>query len=184
MSVAASTATKRTTSAAELTQQQGVPKKPRTGDPLLGRHQATLSSEAVDVNPVTLQPELSTTSQAQMLQTPTKPLKGRRRFVADLEELRSTGFTLHNHRVNSTWNCVWPLGRTDLYVSTGLRSGDDEGSVEFAILKANQHLVTVNLLASGKQDPTHSKIVPIYNRRFGSRYLGLPRESPILCLCS
>lgn len=43
-------------------------------------------------------------------------------------------------------------GRVDLCVSAELRPGDEEGSVEFAILKADQHLVTVNLLVSGKRD--------------------------------
>ncbi|KAF9788386.1 hypothetical protein BJ322DRAFT_1002310 [Thelephora terrestris] len=69
-----------------------------------------------------------------MPQTSAKPLRGRRRFMADLEELKSTGFSLHNHRLNR------------------LRSGDDEGSVEFVILRANHHLVTINLLASDTSD--------------------------------
>lgn len=47
------------------------------------------------------------------------------------------------------------FGHIDLRVSTELRPGDEEGSVEFAILKADQHLVTVNLLASGKRDRGH-----------------------------
>lgn len=109
MLVVTGPATKRTSSAAELVQQEGVPKKPRTGDPPLDRdgHQATLLSEAVGVNPAILQPELSTASQAQMLQSVAKPLKGRRRFMADLEELKSAGFSLHNHRLHSTCDCVW-----------------------------------------------------------------------------
>ena len=45
----------------------------------------------------------------------------------------------------------------DLRVSAELRPGDEEGSVEFAILKADQHLVTVNLLASGERDRIHSQ---------------------------
>lgn len=98
--------TKRTSSTAELIQQEGVPKKPRTGDPPLDRHQATLLSEVVGVNPTTLQPELSTASQAQMPQTAVKPPKGRRRFMVDLEELKSAGFSLHNHRLHSTWSSV------------------------------------------------------------------------------
>lgn len=43
------------------------------------------------------------------------------------------------------------FGYIGLRVSTELRPGDEEGSVEFAILKADQHLVTVNLLVSGKR---------------------------------
>lgn len=101
--------TKRTSSAAELASREGVSKKPRGSDHPLDRHQATLPSEAVDVNPTTLQPEPPTTSQVQMPQSATKPLKGRRKFMADLEELKSTGFSLHGRRVNSTWNCVVSL---------------------------------------------------------------------------
>ena len=109
MFVAPSASTKRTSSAAELTSHEGIPKKPRGGDPPLERHQATLSSEAVDVNPTTPQPEPSTMSRTQTPQATTKPLRGRRRFMADLEELKSTAFSLHGHRVSSTWNCVIPL---------------------------------------------------------------------------
>lgn len=108
MLVVASAAAKRTSSTAELIQQEGVPKKPRTGDPPLGRYQATLLSEAVDVNPTIPQPELPTTSEAQMPQTVAKPPRGRRRFMADFEELKSTGFSLHNHRLHSMWNYMWP----------------------------------------------------------------------------
>jgi hypothetical protein len=104
MLVATGTPTKRTISAAELISQDAVTsKKPRSGDLPLERHQATLLSEAVDVNSTILQPEPPATSQAQMAQTTAKPIKGRRKFMADLEELKSTGFSLHNHRVNSTW---------------------------------------------------------------------------------
>jgi hypothetical protein len=106
MLVVTSPATKRTYSSAELIQEQGVPKKPRTGDPPLDIDQATLSSEAVVVNPDILQPELSTTSQAQMPQSPVKPPRGRRRFMADLEDLKSAGFSLHSHRLHSTWDCA------------------------------------------------------------------------------
>ena len=157
MLVVASAATKRTSSTAELIQQEGVPKKPRTDDPPLDRHQATLLSEAVEVNPDVLQPELSTTAQARMPQTGTKPPKGRRRFMADLEELKSAGFSLHNHRLHSTWNLCGLFGYICLCVSAGLRPGDEEGSIEFAILKANHHLVTINLLASGTRDPSPSQ---------------------------
>jgi len=104
MPVAIGTPTKRSISAAELIPQESVAsKKPRGGDPPLERHQATLLPEAVDVNSTTLQPEPPATSQVQMAQTAAKPIKGRRRFMADLEELKSAGFSLHNHRVNSTW---------------------------------------------------------------------------------
>ena len=44
----------------------------------------------------------------------------------------------------------------NLHVPAELRPGDEEGSVELAILKADQHLVTVNLLASGERDRVHS----------------------------
>ena len=110
MHVATSTPTKRTISAAELIPQEGVTsKKPRSGDLPLERHQATLLPEAVDASFIALQPEPPATSQAQMAQTAAKPAKGRRRFVADLEELKSTGFSLHNHRVNSTWKWLVSL---------------------------------------------------------------------------
>ena len=36
--------------------------------------------------------------------------------MADLEELKSTRFSLHGHRVNSTWNCMVSLD-TSTYVS-------------------------------------------------------------------
>jgi len=102
MPVATGIPTKRSISAAELISQEGVAsKKPRSGDLPLERHQATLP-EAVDVNSTALQPEPPATSQAQMAQTAAKPIKGRRRFMADLEELKLAGFSLHNHRVNST----------------------------------------------------------------------------------
>lgn len=104
MLVATSTPNKRTSSAAELTSHEGVPKKPRGSDFPLERHQATLLSGAVDANPTIPQPEPPTMSRTQTLQTATKPLKGRRRFMADLEELKSIGFSLHSHRVNSTYN--------------------------------------------------------------------------------
>jgi len=38
----------------------------------------------------------------------------------------------------------------NLHIPVELRPGDEEGSVELSILKADQHLVTVNLLASGE----------------------------------
>lgn len=114
MPVAAGALTKRTLSAAELTSQEGItPKKSRNSDPPLDRHPATLLSGAVDVNLTILQPEPPTTSQAQMLQIASKPPKGRRRFMADLEELKSTGFSLHGHRLNSMWK--WMVY---LYTST------------------------------------------------------------------
>ena len=104
MHVATGAPVKRTISAAELISQEGViSKKLRSGDLPLERHQATLLPEAVDVNFTVPQPEPPATTQAQMAQTAAKPPKGRRRFMADLEELKSTGFSLHNHRVNSTW---------------------------------------------------------------------------------
>jgi hypothetical protein len=40
----------------------------------------------------------------------------------------------------------------DPRISAELRSGDEEGSVELSILRADQHLVTVNLLASGERN--------------------------------
>ena len=101
MLVVASPTTKRTSSAAELVQEEGVPKKPRTGDPPLDGDQATLLSEPIDVNPAFLRQELPTTSQAQMPQTTSKPPKGRRRFMADLEELKSAELSLHNHCLHS-----------------------------------------------------------------------------------
>ena len=95
---------KRTSSAAELTSQGGfATKKPRSGDLPLERHQATLLSEAVDTNLAAPQPEPPAPSQAQMLQIAAKPPRGRRRFIADLEELKSAGYSLQNYRVNSTW---------------------------------------------------------------------------------
>ena len=102
MPAAASALTKRTSSAAELTSHGGVSKKSRGGDPPLECYQATIPSEAVNVNPAILQPEPQTTSQTQMPPTATKPLRGRRRFMADLEELKSTKLSIHGHRVNST----------------------------------------------------------------------------------
>jgi len=101
MSAATSAPTKRTSSAAELTSHGRVSKKSRGGDPPLESYQATILPEAVDVNPAILQPEPQTTSQTQMPPTATKPLRGRRRFMADLEELKATKLSLHGHRVNS-----------------------------------------------------------------------------------
>ena len=102
MSAAASAPTKRTSSAAELTSHGGVSKKSRGGDSPLERYQATILSEAVNANPAILQPEPQTASQTQMSPTATKPLRGRRKFMADLEELKSTKLSLHGHQVNST----------------------------------------------------------------------------------
>ena len=118
MLVATGASTKRKSSAAELTSQEVVTtKKPRSGDLPPERHQATLLSEAVDVSLTILQPEPQTTSQAQMPQSDAKPPKGRRRFMADLGELKSSKFSLHNHRINSTWNWLVSL-YTSTYVSS------------------------------------------------------------------
>lgn len=71
---------------------------------------------------------------------------------------------------------------TDLRMSAELRPGDEEGSVELSILRADQHLVTLNLLASGERNcvplPTRSPSLICF------RHLGLPREPPILRICS
>ena len=97
MSVPASAPTKRTSSVADLTSHGGVPKKPRGSVPPLERYRATPPPETADVDSAVFQPEPPTMSQTQT----TKPLRGRRRFMADLEELKSTKLSLHGHRVNS-----------------------------------------------------------------------------------
>ena len=115
MPAAASTPTKRTSSTAELTLHEGVPKKPRGSDSPLERHQATLLSEAVNVDPPALQQE------PQTMQSPAKPPRGRRRFMADLEELKATRFSLHGHRVNSTWDCGYVVLLEAFTYPTSLR---------------------------------------------------------------
>jgi hypothetical protein len=46
---------------------------------------------------------------------------------------------------------MWRAAKIKYYptTSSGLRSGDDEGTIEFAVTQANNILVDVNVLVSG-----------------------------------
>jgi ubiquitin-conjugating enzyme E2 Q len=80
-------------------------------------------------------------------------LKGRKRFNADLDDLKGECIVQHGFKVKSRFNRR-VLNRCDNgpdIFSTGIRAGDDEGSIEVTICNdRGEHVLVVNLLVSGE----------------------------------
>ena len=88
-----------------------------------------------------------------------RPLKGRKRFLADLEDMKNRceiGFNWHGYNVKSTCH-VHGHNYFDIVelasdaVRTDVRAGEDEGVIEFAVMTPDGFTVlSANLLVSGE----------------------------------
>lgn len=81
-------------------------------------------------------------------------LKGRKRFVADLEDLKvacTQGFVVHGLTLKSTTMNIIPDRRLNSLL--GVRAGDDEGTFEAIITTSSgEHVLNVNIMLSDTAD--------------------------------